>query len=96
MAEIASAKRRRGMVSTFLSRIRKDIGKMEEKEEFSPLDEKKLRWLKELAMEHDLEFEEHHEEVPSFIEEEDSATLETEETVFDEHVDRVTDFIQWL
>ena len=52
--------------------------------------------MKELAKEHDREFEAHHVEVLNFIEAEDTAALESEEAVFDEHVDRVAELIEWL
>ena len=85
MAEIASAKRRRGTVRARLTRIEKDIGKWEGKEELSPSDVKKIRRLKELAKEHDRDFEERHVEVLDFIAAEDSAALEAEEAIFGEH-----------
>ena len=46
---IASAKRRRGTVRPRLTRMEKDIGKLEEKEEITHSDGKKIRRLKELA-----------------------------------------------
>ena len=64
-------------------------------EQLTPSD-RKIRPLKELAKEHDREFEERHVDVFSFIMAGDSAALKTEETVFDECVDRVTDFIERL
>ena len=69
---------------------------MEEKEELTPSDGKKIRRLKELAKDHDRSFKKHHVEVLNFIAAEDSAALETEEAIFDEHVDRVTEFFQRL
>ena len=93
---IASAKRRRDTVCACLTWMEKDISKLEEKEELTPSDGKKIRRLKELAKEHDREFEERHVEVLNFIEAEDTATLESEEAVFDEHVDRVTEIIERL
>ena len=42
------------------------------------------------------EFEERHVEVLNFIAAEDTTALESEEAVFDEHVDRVTEFIEQL
>ena len=57
---------------------------------------RKIRCLKEMAKEHDREFEERHVEVLNFIAAEDSTALEAEETVFDEHVDSVTEFIEQL
>ena len=38
----------------------RDIGKLEEKEELTPSDEKKVRHLKKMAKEHDHEFEQRH------------------------------------
>ena len=55
-----------------------------------------IRRLKELAKEYDRQFEEHHVEVLNFITAEDTAALESEEAVFDEHMDRVTEFIEQL
>ena len=78
------------------TRMEKDISKLEEKEELTPSDGKKIRRLKELAKEHDRDFEECHVEVLNFIAAEDTAGLETEETVFDEHVDHVTKIIERL
>ena len=73
MAEIASAKRHRGMVRARLTWMEKDMGKLEEKEELTPSDGKKVRRLKELAKEHDREFKEHHVEVLNIIVAEDTA-----------------------
>ena len=93
---IASAKRRRGTVRTRLTRMEKDIGKMEEKEELISLDGGKIIRLKELVKEYDREFEERHIEVLNFIVAEDTAALESEEAVFNDHVDFVTEFIERL
>ena len=54
----------------------------------------KIRCLKKLAKEYDCEFEERHAEVVNFIAAKDTAALETEEAVFNQHVDRVTEFIE--
>ena len=75
--------------------MEKDIGRLDEKEELT-LSDGKIRHLKELAKEHDCEFEEHHVEVLNFITAEDTAALESEEAVFDEHVDHVTEIIKPL
>ena len=71
---------------------------MEEKGELIPSNAKKIRRLKKLAWEHDREFEEHHVEVFNFIAAEDTCTaaLEIEEDAFDEHMERVTEFIELL
>ena len=57
------------------------------------LGRKKIRRLKELAKEHDREFEERHVEVLNFIAAEDTAALETEGAIFDEHVDPMNTWI---
>ena len=79
-----------------LTRMEKDISKLEGKEELTPSDGKKIRRLKELVKEYDCEFEQRHIEVLNFIVAEDTAALETEEAIFDEHMDRVTEFIEQL
>ena len=84
------------MVCTLLTRTEKYIGKLEEKEELTPSDGKKIRCLKELTKEDDYAFEERHVEVLNIIAAEDTAALESEEAVFDEHVDRVTEIIKGL
>ena len=93
---IAIAKRRRGTVRARPTRMEKDIGKLGEKEELTPSDGKKIRRLKELAKEYDCEFEERHVEVLNFIAAEDTAGLELEEALFDEHVDCITEIIERL
>ena len=52
--------------------------------------------LKDQVKEHDNEFEKRHMEVLDFIEEEDRTTLDAEEKVFDEHVNRVSDIMERL
>ena len=81
---------------TRLTRMEKDIGKLEEKEELISSDKGKIIRLKELVKEYDREFEERHVEVLNFIVSEDTAALESEEAVFDDHVDFVTEFIERL
>ena len=56
----------------------------------------KIKQLKELAKEHDREFEQRHVIVFNFIEAEDKSALESEEAVFDEHVDWVSESIKQL
>ena len=93
---IASAKRRQGTVRTCLTQTKKDMGKLEGKEKLTLLDGKKITHLKELAKEHDREFEQCHVEVLNFIAAEDRAALESEEAIFNEHMDRITEIIEWL
>ena len=93
---IASARRRRGTVRGHLTRIERDIEKLEEKETLSPSDRRKVKRLKDQVKENDREFEQRHIEVLDFIESEDQTTLNDEETIFDEHVNRVADIIERL
>ena len=51
--------------------------------------------MKKLAKEYDREFEERHVKVLNFIVAY-TAALESEEAVFDEHVDRITEIIERL
>ena len=67
-----------------LTWMQKDIGKLEER---------KIKHLKELVKEHNDDFE-HHVAALNSIKAEDKAALDSEETVFDEHVDRVLEIIE--
>ena len=93
---IASARRQWGTVCSYLTQMEKDIGKLEEKEGLTPSDKRKIKHFKEQAMEHDRDFEQCHLEVLNFIEAEDKAALDSEEAIFDEHMDRVTEIIEQL
>ena len=93
---IASSRRRRGTVRGRLTRIERDIVKLEEKEALSPSDRRKVKRLKDQVKDNDREFEQRHIEVLDFIESEDQTTLNDEETIFEEHVNRVTDIIERL
>ena len=96
---IAGARRRRGTVRARLTRTEKDVGKLEEKvvrEGSTPADLRKIKRLKELAKEHDRDYEERHVEVLNYIEAEDTAALDAEEKIFDEHVNRVSEIIERL
>ena len=73
---IASAKRRRGTVRACLTRMEKNIGKLEEKEGLTPSNQRKVKCLKELAKEHDGDFEQRHVEVLDFIKAEDTVNAE--------------------
>ena len=79
-----------------LTWMKKDITKLEEKEGLTPSDLRKIKRLKELAKEHDHEFEQHHIEVLNFIQADDTPALDSEEIVFDEHVNRVLEIIAQL
>ena len=73
---ITSAKWRQGTVRASLTRMEKDINKLEEKKGLTPLNERKIEQLKELSKEHDRDFEERHVEVLNLIEAEDKAALD--------------------
>ena len=79
-----------------LTWMEKDVGKLEEKEGLTPSDERKIKPLKQLAKEHECKFEQHQVEVLNFIKAENKVTLESEEAIFNEHVDQVSDMIERL
>ena len=79
-----------------LTRIGRDISPLEEKEMLTPSDQRNIKRLKDQVKEHDQEFEKRHMEVLDFIEEDDQVALNSDENVFDEHVNRVSDIIERL
>ena len=79
-----------------LTRIEPDITTLEGKESLAPPDQRKVSRLKEQVKEIDRDFEQRHLEVLNFIESEDRTTLDSEEKIFDEHVNRVSDLIEQL
>ena len=81
---------------TRLTKIERDISTLEEKESLAPPDQRKVKRLKEQVKEIDWDFEQRHLEVLNFIESEDRTTLDSEEKIFDEHVNCVSDLIEWL
>ena len=93
---IAKVRRHRGTVRRHLTRIERDISSLVDKESLTPSDQRKIKRLKNPVKEHDKEFEKRYMEVLDFIEEADQAALDSEEKVFDEHVIRVSDFIERL
>ena len=84
------------MVRCCVTWIEKDINKLEEKEELTPSNEGKIKRLKELAKDYDFDFEQHHVEVLNLIQAKDKAAVDSEEAVFDEHVDGVSEIIKRL
>ena len=60
------------------------------------MDQRKIKRLKELTKEHDHDFEQCQVEILNFIEAEDKAALDSEEAVFDEHVNCVSKIIEQL
>ena len=91
---IIGAKRRRGTVRGRLTRIERDIATLETKEGLTPADQRKVKRLKEQVKETDREYEERHVQVLDFIKEEDKETLDSEEAIFEKHVDRVSDILE--
>ena len=68
---------------------KRDIAKLEGKTELVPSDQRKIKRLMEQVKEDDKEFEERHLEVINFIHEGDQDSLDAEESVSDEHGNRV-------
>ena len=93
---ILQARRRRDILSGRLTRIERDIAKLEEKEELAQQDRHKVERLTEQVKESDTEFEQCHLEVLYFINEDDQDTVWQEEAVFDEHMNRVIELIERL
>ena len=91
---IGCARRHHGTNGSHLTQIERDIGKLDEKEGRTPSDEQKIKCLKELANEHDRDFEQRHVQVLNFIKADDKTALDLEETVFEEHVNHVLDIIK--
>ena len=79
-----------------LTRIERDISSLEEKETLTPSERRKIMRLKDQVKEHDQEFEKRYMEVVNFIEEENQVALNSEEKVFDEHVNSVADILERL
>ena len=69
---------------------------MEEKETLTPSDQRKIKRLKDQVKEHTRSSRNAILRSLDFIEEEDQAALDSEEKVFDEHVNRVSDIIEKL
>ena len=88
---IANVRRRRGTVRGRLTRIERGISSLEDKETLTPSKQRKIKRFKDQVKEHDQEFKKRHMEVLDFIKEENQATLDSEEKIFDEHVNRVSD-----
>ena len=93
---VRTARRRRGAVRARLTRVEKDIAKLEGKTELVPSDQRKIKRLMEQVKEDDKEFEERHLEVLNFIDEGDQDSLEGEESVSDEHGNRVMELLERL
>ena len=93
---IVSARRRRGTLRGRLTRIERDINALEAKETLSPSDRGKAKRLDDELREIDRDFEQCDVEVLDFIKEEDRATLEAKEALFDEHVNCASDILDQL
>ena len=93
---IASVRRRRGIIRGRLTRIERDIASLETKEELAHRDQRKVERLLEQLKDNDANFETRHLEVLDLIDEGDKDTLKQEEEVFDEHVNRVAELTERL
>ena len=82
---VRTARRLPGAVRARLTRVEKDIAKLEGKTELLLSDQRKIKRLMEKVKEDDKEFEEQHLEVLNFINEGDQDSLDAEESVSDEH-----------
>lgn len=82
------------MLRARLTRIEREFVSLEKKEVLAPPDQSKLERLLQQVKENDTEFEERHLDVLNFIEEGDEETLGKEETIYDEHVNRVVDLTE--
>ena len=60
------------------------------------MDQRKIKCLNEQAKEHNHDFEQRHVDVLNFIKTEDQAALDSEEAVFNEHVNCISDIIKRL
>ena len=79
-----------------LTRIEKDIAKVEGKETLGPSDKRKINRLLEQVKDDDKEFEECHLDIVNHISEEDQDTLDAEEKVYDAYGSRVMEIIERL
>ena len=93
---IANLRRQRVTVRGRLTRIERDISSLDDKEKLTPSDQRKVKCLKDRVKENDQDFKKLHIEDLSLIEDEDQDTLHSEEKVFDEHVNCVSDIIERL
>ena len=79
-----------------LTRVEKEIAKLEGKRTLGPSEQRKIKRLLEQVREDDTEFEQRHLEVLDFIKEEDQEALDAEETVSDKHGNRVMEIVERL
>ena len=93
---IKTARRRRGAVRARHTRVERAIAKLEGKSELAGNDQQKIKCLLEQVKEDDREFQQRHLEVLDFIKEEDQDSLDAEETVCDEHGNRVMELLERL
>ena len=93
---VVTVRKRRGKVRGRLTRIEREIVDLERKDELNDQDQCKVDRLITQIKDNDSEFKQRHLEVLNFVTEEDDDTLQREENVFDEHVNRVTELIERL
>ena len=77
-----------------LTRIERDVVKLDDKEGLTHLDLSKIMRSKEQTKEHDRDFDHCRVHVENFIQAEDKAALDSEEAVFDQHVNPASDVIE--
>ena len=98
-AEIRAARSRRGMVRSRLTRVDKDIEKLQEKVQAADLessDQRKIKRLIEQVNEYDKEFEQRHLEVMDLLDGTDQETMEAEDKIFEQHCNRIMDLLEKL
>ena len=92
---IRNAKRPRGLTLAHIIWIQWDIATLDCKDSLGPPDQRKVNRLREQLKEIDRVFEERHLEVLNFIKGY-WVSLEAEETIFDEHMNSVSDLLERL
>ena len=93
---IKTARKRQGAVLAHLTWAERDIAKLEVKSELASSDQRKIKRLLDQVKEDDKEFEQWHLKVLDFMDEEDQDSLEAEESICDEHGNRVMELLERL
>ena len=79
-----------------LTRVERDINKLDSKSLLGPSDQRTIKRLLEQLKEDDRKFEEHHLDVLNFLKEEDKDAIDAEEKVYDEYGIRVMEILEKL
>ena len=93
---IKTARKQQGAVRACLTWVERDIAKLEVKSELASSDQWKIKRLLDQVKEDDKEFEQWHLEVLDFMDEEDQDSLEAEESICDEHGNRIMELLERL